>query len=365
MGFYEVKNKTTKTGVKIRAAKSKVARKVPVAYTVKNGITRLVWEEGEGEIVAGTVIYLELGRQGAAAGNVGDRLLIAGGQTPSGQTNTVETFSKSLQRSSAFRLSSNASYIKSAKTSNHLLFIYRNSNTHYLDSYDSSFTVKNLTHTFSNLDSAQTGSLQGKAFIFDVSVKELSIIDDSLTVLSKVSSSILSNENTLSMDNHILFAGAYNKLDVAAVDSAGTEIALADMDILRFNMDGGYTGKHALYVGGDTIANVYYNEPLVYDNALTKVSAAPIPTARMNIKSTRLGSRALFAGGYSYTNEKSAYYDEAFCYDGSLALEVLPKLYRPSRYAAAGTIGNHALFAGGITLTVTAGDSSINVYTLQ
>ena len=148
MGFYEVKSKTTKAGVKIRAAKSKVARKVPVAYTVKNGITRLVWEEGEGEIVAGAVIYLELGRQGAAAGNVGDRLLIAGGQTPSGQTNTVETFSKSLQRSSAFRLTSNASYIKSAKTSNHLLFIYKNSSTHYLDSYDSSFTVKNLTHTF-------------------------------------------------------------------------------------------------------------------------------------------------------------------------------------------------------------------------
>lgn len=45
MGFYDVKSKATKGGIGIRAAKGSVVRNIPVAYTVKNGITRLIYKE--------------------------------------------------------------------------------------------------------------------------------------------------------------------------------------------------------------------------------------------------------------------------------------------------------------------------------
>lgn len=365
MGFYEVKSKTTKAGVKIRTAKSKVARKVPVAYTVKNGITRLVWEESEGEIVAGTMKSLETGRHSAAAGNVGDWIVVAGGVSTH-ETSATERFYKNLGREYIPPLTDSSGSINAASTSNYVLFVYEYtfSSKNHIDAFNLAFTKTSLSlPTYSQLRYSRTGSLDGKAFVFDIYGGELSIIDDSLAEIGRVACSAKTDATAVSMDNHIIVAGSNRYTDVIAIDSAGTATTLASLDAAKYDICGAYTGKHVILAAGLNF-DVYFNDVVAYDTALTKKSAESLAVAKSDVGAARLGNRAIFAGGYTYIGAAN-YYSDAVSYDGTLTQESVVSLYRASRQMACGSVGEYALFMGGSTASKIGGDTPINVYMLQ
>lgn len=370
MGFYEVKSKTTKDGVGIRVAKSKVARNVPVAYAVKNGITRLVWEADidAGDIVAAAPLYLTTGRHGASTGNIGDYLLIGGGKRFSSNLLSVETFDKSRTKGVAedFDVDKHTTGF-SVNTSNHVIFL-GGSNTDYGDVYDDALTKTNLGYSFSMMTYGEGGSLNGKAFVFDGYAKTLTIIDDALTRTAGGTTSVQQDAVAVSMEKHIVIAGGqYGAIlkNVYAVDSAGTERSLADLDNTKIFFSGVYTGSHAIFGGGATYNLEYFKDVAAYDETLTKIPLSPLTNPKQSLGGTRLGKRAIFAGGFSYGNNVVTTYSDADAYDSALTKGAVANLQAGVEYLTAGTIGKWAMFIGGQTASDKNGVTTISVYTLQ
>ncbi len=363
----------------MRYSENNVAKNIPVAYVVENGITHLVFEEDSGTVAQyGKTLNLATARTGSVAENAGDNyLLIAGGRDASGNhLKTVETINGSLTLGTAastdFVLESSNDMLKHTRTSTHALFFGDSSSSEAVNVYDSSLT-KTTPHSFYGSDSMISGAhLNGKAYVLWEYM--CNVLDDAMTVTASEYTALYmdaDNAEAVSMLDHILVSSYYNSngayvSHVVSIDESLTMTDVGDLTLARYNVTGAYNGSCALFAGGYSLdgRSAYYSAVDAFNNSLTKVAASDLSVARYSIGATRLENYAIFAGGYSESSTAYLSHSEVDMYDKALTKQSVAALPEKKHLPASGTVGNHAVFAGGYTTGFTA-TKTITIYDLQ
>ena len=361
-------------GINSQAAKIKkiyigingIAQEVKRAYVGINGVAQLWWT-GEELKYAGAATPLSVARYSLAATHVGNYALFGGGYG-NGICSVVDTYNKSLTRTTATSLSVARHSIATTHVGNYALFGGGNPiigtgggginpGTIKVDAYNTSLTHTTTSLGISRYDLAATHvgnyALFGGGVSYDANsiptywhystldAYDIALTRTAPTELSSAGRSIAATN----VGNYALFAGGYNNSynvdapyisNVDVYDTSLTRTTTLSLSTARIVNAATHVGNYALFSGGN---NGYID---VYDTSLTHTTPISLSVARRSIAATHFGNYALFGGGYN-----SSFSKIVDVYDESLTKTITTELSVGRQRLAATHIGNYALFGGG------------------
>lgn len=347
---------------------------IPEGQVLEISIGDTVLWEATGLLYCGLADALVANRIHLAATTVGDYALFGGGHKYTAGSTTsptrysyVDTYDKSLTKSTATNLSVARGSLAATAVGNYALFGGGGKGSgsgagysNVVDSYDTSLsrgTVEGLSVARQALAATTVGdyALFGGGYDGSVRLTTLDAYDTSLTRTAPTELSVARNGLVATtVGGYALFGGGYDGSTYSAIvdayDTSLTRSNPTELSVGRQSLAATEVGGYALFGGGysGSISKVVD----AYDTSLTRSAPTTLSTTRDNIVATTVsGKYALFAGGRASTsysgNIGNSYSKVVNAYDTALTMSTTTSITNSRAIAAATSIGDYALFGGG------------------
>lgn len=372
-------NNTARKVKKIYFGVDGTARKVKKGYIGIGGVARPFWSEGVayyGEITA-----LSSKKYWPGAASVDDYALVAGGSKPvvsnginaTTDTNTVDAYNKSLQRTSAPTLTTARGRTVGATLNNYAVFTGGGSvsTKTFTFAYNSALSKTNITLSSNNnsMTYYQGAVSFGNTAIFGVSGASL-FLNSSLS-LSRISRTYtgtnISYGGMTKVGNYAV-TGCWLKvsnyvagLSLQAFNSSGTEVQSPSSSLINkwVCYDAAYVGNYGLFFGYTTsMANSSSwessSQPQMTwcDSSLTVQTPIARPNYKSDFGKLCTSDYAILAGGHIREYKNNAVADsvtnEVEVFDASLTVTNELKLNtKRTAIEATAQVGSYGIFAAG------------------